>query len=38
MLDKVNKEEVIVEVSLIAIEDFRGESDKVSDEQVINVD
>ena len=31
MLDKVNKVEVIVEVSLIATEDFRDESDKISE-------
>ena len=29
VLDKVNKEEVIVEVSLIATKDFYGESNKL---------
>ena len=38
MLNKVNKEEVIVEVNLIAIEDFHDESDEIRDERVINVD
>ena len=37
MLNKVNKEEVIVEVSLIAIKDFYDKSDKVSNERIINV-
>ena len=34
----MNKKEVIVEVSLIAIKDFHDKSDKIRDERVINVD
>ena len=30
MLNKVNKEEVIIEISLIAIKDFHDESNKFS--------
>ena len=38
MLNKVNKEEVIIEVSLIATEDFHDESGEIRDERVVNVD
>ena len=37
-IDIINKVEVIIEVSLIAIEDFHDKSDKISDKRVINVD
>ena len=33
MLNKVNKAKVIIKVSLIAIEDFRDKSDKVSEKR-----
>ena len=38
MLNEVKKIEVIIEVSLIAIEDFHDKSDKVSNKRVINDD
>ena len=38
MLNKVNKEEVIIEASLITTKDFYDKSGEVSDERVINVD
>ena len=37
MLNKVNKEEIIIEVSLITTKGFHDKSGEVSDERIINV-
>ena len=37
-IDIINKVEVIIEASLIAIKGFHDESDEINNERVINVD